>query len=68
MIKERIRRLEDNLVILEDFKNKTSLKDLLKDKVKEWALRYGILECIQEVVDISCALVSSNNLGSPKFF
>jgi len=66
MIKERIRRLEDNLVILEDFKNKTSLKDLLKDKVKEWALRYGILECIQEVVDISCALVSSNNLGSPK--
>ena len=66
MLKERIRRLEDNLVILEDFKNKTSLEDLLRDKIKEWALRYGILECIQEVVDISCALVSSNNLGRPK--
>jgi len=66
MIKERIKRLEENLITLEEFRKNTSLEDVLEDKIKQWALRYGILECIQEVVDISCALVSSNNLGSPK--
>jgi uncharacterized protein YutE (UPF0331/DUF86 family) len=66
MLKEKIKRLEENLVTLEEFRKNISLDDLLKDKVKQWALRYGILECIQEIIDISCALVSSNNLGNPK--
>jgi uncharacterized protein YutE (UPF0331/DUF86 family) len=66
MLKEKIKRLEENLVILEEFRKNTSLEDLLRDKIKQWAIRYGILECIQEIIDISCALVSSNNLGNPK--
>jgi uncharacterized protein YutE (UPF0331/DUF86 family) len=66
MLKEKIKRLEENLVTLEEFRKNTSLDDLLRDKIKQWALRYGILECIQEIIDISCALVSSNNLGNPK--
>jgi len=66
MLKEKIKRLEENLVILEEFRKNISLDDLLRDKIKQWALRYGILECIQEIIDISCALVSSNNLGNPK--
>jgi len=66
MLKEKIKRLEENLVTLEEFRKNTPLDDLLRDKIKQWALRYGILECIQEIIDISCALVSSNNLGNPK--
>jgi uncharacterized protein YutE (UPF0331/DUF86 family) len=66
MLKEKIKRLEENLVTLEEFRKNTSLDDLLRDKIKQWALRYGILECIQEIIDISCVLVSSNNLGNPK--
>lgn len=66
MLKEKIKRLEENLVTLEEFRKNISLDDLLRDKIKQWALRYGILVCIQEIIDISCALVSSNNLGNPK--
>ena len=66
MLKEKIKRLEENLVILEEFRKNTPLDNLLRDKIKQWALKYGILECIQEIIDISCALVSSNNLGNPK--
>jgi uncharacterized protein YutE (UPF0331/DUF86 family) len=63
MLKEKIKRLEENLVILEEFRKNISLDDLLRDKIKQWALRYGILECIQEIIDISCALVSSNDFS-----
>jgi len=66
MLKEKIKRLEENLVTLEEFRKNTPLDNLLRDKIKQWALRYGILECIQEIIDISCVLVSSNNLGNPK--
>jgi len=66
MLKEKIKRLEENLVTLEEFRKNIPLDNLLRDKIKQWALRYGILECIQEIIDISCALVSSNNLGNPK--
>jgi len=66
MLKEKIKRLEENLVTLEEFRKNISLDDLLRDKIKQWALRYRILECVQEIIDISCALVSSNNLGNPK--
>jgi len=66
MLKEKIKRLEENLIILEEFRKNTPLDDLLRDKIKQWALRYGILECIQEIIDISCVLVSINNLGNPK--
>ncbi len=61
MLKEKIKRLEENLVILEEFRKNISLDDLLRYKIKQWALRYGILGRIQEIIDISCALVSSND-------
>jgi uncharacterized protein YutE (UPF0331/DUF86 family) len=32
----------------------------------EWALRYGFLESIQIIIDISCHLVSKYNLGNPE--
>jgi uncharacterized protein YutE (UPF0331/DUF86 family) len=61
----RLKQLEENIIELNDFKN-ISLKDILNDTKLMWALRYGFFECIQMVIDISCSLVSSFNLGNPK--
>ena len=35
---------------------------------ERWALRYGMLEAIQIVIDVACAVVSHENLGHPKSY
>jgi len=62
---ERLKLLENNIRDLIDLKSKFSLEDVCTDKTKEWALRYGLLETIQIIIDISCYLVSKYNLGNP---
>jgi len=62
---ERLKLLENNIRDLRDLKSKFSLEDVCSDRTKEWALRYGLLETIQIVIDISCYLVSRDNLGNP---
>ncbi len=62
---ERLKLLEENISELIALKNKFDLKDIQDDKTMEWALRYGLLETIQTVIDISCHLVSKYNLGNP---
>ncbi|HDH06443.1 MAG TPA: DUF86 domain-containing protein [Nitrospirae bacterium] len=62
---ERLKLLENNISELMALKNKFALKDIQDDKTREWALRYGLLETIQTVIDISCHLVSKYNLGNP---
>ena len=62
---ERLKLLEENINELKAFKKKFTLKDVQNDKTREWALRYGMLETIQAVIDISCHLVSKYNLGNP---
>jgi len=62
---ERLKLLEENISELIALKNKFTLKDIQDDKIREWALRYGLLETIQSVIDISCHLVSKYNLGNP---
>jgi len=66
MINDKLKRLEENLRVLTDFKEKYGLEDLLANKVDEWALRYGLLECIQIIIDVSCSFVAEKNLGIPK--
>ena len=66
MITDKLKRLEENLRVLNDFKGKYGLEDLLANKVDEWALRYGLLECIQIIIDVSCSFVAEKNLGIPK--
>jgi uncharacterized protein YutE (UPF0331/DUF86 family) len=60
----RLKRLEENLRELETFKGTTSA-DLEESRRTRWALRYGLMESIQAVIDISCAVVSRRNLGYP---
>jgi len=62
---ERLKLLEENISELTALKNKFTLKDIKDNKSNEWALRYGLLETIQAVIDISCHLVSKYNLGNP---
>ncbi|MDR8393397.1 DUF86 domain-containing protein [Aliifodinibius sp. S!AR15-10] len=65
---ERLRQLEDNIAELELFKRKHSSEEIKNDTTKEWALRYGLLESIQIVIDISCHLVVHNNLGNAETY
>ncbi len=61
----KIEVLEENLSELRAFFRDHSLEAIRNKKSLEWALRYGLLESIQSVIDISCQLVSANNLGTP---
>ncbi len=62
---ERLKVLEENIEELLRFKERYVLEDLLADRSKEWALRYGYIETIQVIIDIACHLVSRYNLGNP---
>ena len=63
----RLKELEANLQELSRFKTLT-LEQIESDRKLVWALRYGMLESIQIVIDIACAIVSHDNLGYPKSY
>jgi len=62
----RLERLEENIVVLERIRVAVgeSASDLSKDT--EWSIRYGLMESIQIMIDVSCNLCGKNNLGSPE--
>ncbi len=60
---ERLKQLGTNVAELVRFKTKTSLEELQNDLQKQWILRYGLFECIQSIIDISCHLVVRYNGG-----
>ncbi|MCU0286709.1 MAG: DUF86 domain-containing protein [Acidobacteria bacterium] len=64
-MRDRLIILEENAAELALFKKKHSLEELKKTKTVGWALRYGFLESIQIIIDISCHVVSKYNLGNP---
>lgn len=66
MSRDKLKRLEQNINVLKKMKTETSLDDILNDKLDDWALRYGLFESIQLIIDLSCKMVSDRNLGAPK--
>lgn len=66
MITDKLKRLEENLRELSNFKKHYSLEDVIANKVNEWGLRYGLFESIQIIIDLACSFVSEKNLGMPK--
>lgn len=54
------------MVALERFKSEHSLAEIEKTTSLQWALRYGLLESIQIVIDTACHVCSGRNLGAPK--
>ncbi|MFQ5584677.1 MAG: DUF86 domain-containing protein [Calditrichia bacterium] len=65
---EKLKLLEKNIGDLEKFREKHNFEEVKTEKVAEWALRYGILESIQIVIDLACHLVSKYNMGSPNSY
>jgi len=65
---ERLYQLERNVVELEKFRQKYTANDIVNDIQIQWALRYGLFESIQIVIDVSCHLSSKYNLGNPKTY
>ncbi len=63
-MRERLQQLENNVAELKKLKIKYQMKDIQKETTKEWALRYGLLESIQIMIDIACHLTVHHNLGN----
>lgn len=66
MLTDKLKRLEENLKILDSFKEKYTIDNILTDKIDEWGLRYGFFESIQIIIDLACSIVAEMNLGMPK--
>lgn len=67
-MRERLQKLENNVAELKSLKRSYSISEIKNDRKKEWALRYGLLESIQIVIDISCHLVVKHNLGNAETY
>jgi len=65
ILQERFEILEKNIAELRLFRQNNTVEDVKRQKRLEWALRYGLLESIQIVIDISCHVASDYNLGTP---
>lgn len=63
---ERLVQLESNVNRLEAMKRDYDLGDLSTSSLLEWAVRYGLIESIQIVIDTACGLCNKNNLGAPR--
>ena len=46
-MQEKLKRLQTNLGELRGLREEYSLDQIRRDRRKEWALRYGLLECMQ---------------------
>lgn len=64
-MQERLTRLDAHVGELRRFGERYASDDVRRDRHLEWALRYGLLEAIQMVIDISCHVASRHNLGAP---
>lgn len=64
-MRERLLRLEVNVRELARFRQMYTSEDVRREPHLEWALRYGLLEAIQIVIDLSCHIASEKSLGAP---
>lgn len=67
-ILEKLKHLEENIKILNEIRNNTSLMEVKKNKRFEWEIRYGLFESLQIVIDVSCKITSNYNLGNPRSY
>lgn len=65
---ERLQQLENNISGLKNLKDEYKIEAVKKDQKKEWALRYGLLESIQIMIDIACHIVTHQNLGNAETY
>ncbi len=65
---QRVENLEENIANLKHLRKTIALDDIKGNKLDEWALRYGLFESIQIIIDIACHLSSRYNLGTSKTY
>jgi uncharacterized protein YutE (UPF0331/DUF86 family) len=63
---DRLKTLERNIQELQAAKQRIIPSVLQTDFRERWALRYGLFESIQIIIDISCHLATKFNLGNPQ--
>ena len=61
---ERLENLEENVALLKRLKNEMNVEKIRSNRFDEWALRYGLFESIQIVIDIACHIAGKYNLGA----
>jgi uncharacterized protein YutE (UPF0331/DUF86 family) len=66
-LRSRLKELEDAVGGLESFREDT-FSELAKSRRERLALRYGMLEAVQIVIDVACMVVSHEDLGHPKSY
>jgi uncharacterized protein YutE (UPF0331/DUF86 family) len=64
----RLQNLENNVAELRRMRSAFTVNDIKQDKTKEWALRYGLMESIQIVIDLSCHIAVKQNLGNAETY
>ncbi|RME57848.1 DUF86 domain-containing protein [Candidatus Parcubacteria bacterium] len=65
---DKLVQLEENIQELEKLRAGFDAHQLQAEKLPEWALRYGLFESIQIVIDIACHISSEYNLGNPQTY
>lgn len=63
---ERLIQLEENIKGLEAIRRDHTLADFSSSRELQWAVRYGLIETIQIVIDTACGICNKSNLGSPQ--
>jgi len=63
---ERLAQLEQNINQMESLRATHAELEFSESVTLRWALRYGLIESIQIVVDTACGICNKNNLGTPK--
>lgn len=65
---KRLQNLESNIAELRKMRREYTVDQIKDSTTKEWALRYGLLESIQIVIDLSCHIVAHQNLGNAETY
>ena len=65
---ERLAQLDQNVSSLETLHAENAPEAFGSSITLQWALRYGLIESIQIVIDTACEVCSKNNLGVPSSY
>jgi len=65
---ERLIQLEKNLKRLEALRRDVRTQAGDVPTTSAWAIRYGLIESIQIVIDTACAICARHNLGAPRSY
>lgn len=68
MLEERLKNLDFNIAELRKMADGYDEALYMGDTQKQWALRYGLFESIQIVIDIACHITAEHNIGNAKTY